>query len=187
MCLCPTCAQPMSRARTCRGRTSVLPAGSCTARCLVENTTARSVLMSVARTVDAAMCRSQMALSAKSVWRHETVSRGATCSRCGDAFMPQEWQRREHMLLCPTCLTASGHTSQRPRDTPEARRLRAEILATNPTCHWCPAPATTIDHYPIPVIRGGKTVHGNVVPACAPCNKSRQDRPGPPQRFGRLA
>jgi 5-methylcytosine-specific restriction protein A len=33
----------------------------------------------------------------------------------------------------------------------------------------------TMDHL-VPVVRGGKSTKGNVVPSCKPCNSARQHR-----------
>lgn len=103
--------------------------------------------------------------------------RGATCSVCGEAFaIPPGW-RRDHLKLCPKHSVGDGD----PRHTAQARRVRAEVLASNPPCHWCGKPATTVDHYPVPIVRGGAITKDNVVPSCERCNKSRGDRPGPPK------
>jgi len=44
-------------------------------------------------------------------------------------------------------------------------------------CHYCGnrvgAAALTMDHV-VPVARGGSSAKGNVVPACAACNKSKK-------------
>lgn len=83
---------------------------------------------------------------------------------------------------CPTCQTAADHqrnTSRRNRYGHTYRTERARILEGNPPCWWCGAPATTADHLH-PASQGGNII-GNLVPACAHCNYSRQDRPTPPQ------
>jgi 5-methylcytosine-specific restriction endonuclease McrA len=41
-------------------------------------------------------------------------------------------------------------------------------------CAYCEAEATTWDHV-IPIVNGGATVPGNVVPACLSCNSSKKD------------
>jgi 5-methylcytosine-specific restriction endonuclease McrA len=41
-------------------------------------------------------------------------------------------------------------------------------------CAYCPAVATTWDHL-VPVSKGGRTVPGNMVPACASCNSRKRD------------
>lgn len=43
-------------------------------------------------------------------------------------------------------------------------------------CAYCPEPATTFDHIE-PVVRGGKTLPGNIVPACVSCNSSKKAKP----------
>jgi 5-methylcytosine-specific restriction endonuclease McrA len=44
-------------------------------------------------------------------------------------------------------------------------------------CHYCGkqvgAAALTMDHV-VPVARGGRSTRGNVVPACAACNKTKR-------------
>lgn len=41
-------------------------------------------------------------------------------------------------------------------------------------CAYCPAPSTTWDHL-VPVSKGGRTVPGNIVPACLSCNSRKRD------------
>jgi 5-methylcytosine-specific restriction protein A len=45
------------------------------------------------------------------------------------------------------------------------------------TCHYCRrqvgAKALTMDHI-VPLIRGGRSVRGNTVPACKDCNSKKQ-------------
>lgn len=54
------------------------------------------------------------------------------------------------------------------------RRERKRILAGSPMCVWCgERVATTADHEP-PLYLAGP--HLNLVPACAPCNYSRNNR-----------
>jgi 5-methylcytosine-specific restriction endonuclease McrA len=66
-----------------------------------------------------------------------------------------------------------GRTSQRGYGRPY-QRARAALLADNPTCHWCPAPATTADHDP-PIEAAGAP-HLRLVPACEKCNYGRRSR-----------
>jgi hypothetical protein len=65
------------------------------------------------------------------------------------------------------------------------RRARAVLLAGNPPCHWCGAPATTADHDP-PVAVVGRP-HLRLVPACRKCNFGRRGggTPGPPPKPSR--
>lgn len=54
------------------------------------------------------------------------------------------------------------------------RVMRAELLKSNPMCHWnCGRRATTADHEPPIAVAG---VHYNLVPACAECNYGRQGK-----------
>lgn len=62
------------------------------------------------------------------------------------------------------------------------QKARARLLASNPPCHWCGAPATTADHLP-PIEEVGHP-HLSLVPACGPCNfghkaKRASRYPGP--------
>lgn len=43
-------------------------------------------------------------------------------------------------------------------------------------CHYCAGPGGTIDHVK-PISQGGFNVEWNCVPACAPCNNFRGDKP----------
>jgi hypothetical protein len=61
-----------------------------------------------------------------------------------------------------------------------AQALTAFVLARDhdPTlgyapCHWCGAPATTADHWPVARVDGGPDSPANMVAACLPCNCSR--------------
>lgn len=51
----------------------------------------------------------------------------------------------------------------------------AVLLASNYTCAYDRAPARTGDHV-IPLSKGGRTEHRNVLAACARCNTSKGDR-----------
>jgi 5-methylcytosine-specific restriction endonuclease McrA len=67
------------------------------------------------------------------------------------------------------------------REKEKARELRksrwwAERLARR-TCHYCggmfPPEDLTMDHL-VPIVRGGKSTRGNVVPACKDCNNRKK-------------
>ena len=67
------------------------------------------------------------------------------------------------------------------REREKARELRAsrwwkDRLAKG-VCHWCggtfPPDELSMDHI-VPVIRGGKSTRGNVVPACKECNNKKK-------------
>jgi 5-methylcytosine-specific restriction endonuclease McrA len=61
-----------------------------------------------------------------------------------------------------------------------ARALRAsrwwQNLIANAACYYCGTPLTqqaaTMDHV-VPVAQGGRSVRGNVVPACKACNTAK--------------
>jgi len=67
------------------------------------------------------------------------------------------------------------------REKEKARELRKSQWWKNRlakgVCHWCgnsfPADELTLDHI-VPVIRGGTSSRGNVVPACKECNSKKK-------------
>lgn len=67
------------------------------------------------------------------------------------------------------------------RERAKARELRAsqwwKRRRADGVCHHCGArvgtAALTMDHL-VPVIRGGRSTKGNVVPACKACNSARK-------------
>lgn len=80
------------------------------------------------------------------------------------------------------------HASNRPRSPSSCatgnskyKRIRREILKSNPPCHYCGAPATTVDHV-IPVAQRPDLAEdrANLVPACGPCNEQAK-RDGSPR------
>jgi 5-methylcytosine-specific restriction endonuclease McrA len=66
------------------------------------------------------------------------------------------------------------------RERQRARKLRAsqwwKRKRAAGICHHCgakvPPKQLTMDHL-IPIIRGGKSTKGNLVPSCKPCNAAR--------------
>lgn len=97
------------------------------------------------------------------------------CSGCGCPTMDQRKQ------LCPWCRETrpvkkrkwATKTNTTARGYGRAYQLaRKRLLADNPPCHWCGAPATTADHEPPVAIAGP---HLNLVPACGPCNFGRNN------------
>ena len=79
----------------------------------------------------------------------------------------------------PFLVEVSGADMQRERQ--KARELRRtqwwKRKRASGVCHHCGgkfAPADlTMDHL-VPVVRGGKSTKGNVVPSCKPCNSARR-------------
>jgi 5-methylcytosine-specific restriction enzyme A len=67
------------------------------------------------------------------------------------------------------------------RERAKARELRDsqwwKRRRSTGVCHYCGkqvgAKALTMDHL-VPIIRGGRSTHGNVVPACKPCNDAKK-------------
>ena len=69
------------------------------------------------------------------------------------------------------------------RERQKARELRAsqwwKRKRASGVCHHCggtfPPAELTMDHL-VPIIRGGKSTKGNLVPSCQPCNAARKHR-----------
>ena len=69
------------------------------------------------------------------------------------------------------------------RERAKARELRAsqwwKRRCSTGVCHYCGAQvgakALTMDHL-VPIVRGGRSTKGNVVPACKPCNDAKKHR-----------
>jgi 5-methylcytosine-specific restriction endonuclease McrA len=67
------------------------------------------------------------------------------------------------------------------REREKARELRKSRWWQNRlalgVCHWCggsfPPDELTMDHI-VPVVRGGRSTRGNVVPACKECNNKKK-------------
>src|SRR5262245_2478692 len=67
------------------------------------------------------------------------------------------------------------------RERAKARELRASAWwkkrRSTGVCHYCgnhfPPQALTMDHV-VPLVRGGRSTKGNVVPACAECNHKKK-------------
>ncbi len=81
----------------------------------------------------------------------------------------------------PFFISASeGHIT---REKAKARTLRQsqwwKRKRSTGRCHYCggrfPPQELTMDHV-VPLIRGGHSVKGNVVPCCAECNAAKQHK-----------
>lgn len=67
------------------------------------------------------------------------------------------------------------------KEKAKARELRRKqwwkSLVDKGICHYCggkfPAKEITMDHI-VPLIRGGKSTKGNIVPACKKCNSAKK-------------
>lgn len=94
-----------------------------------------------------------------------------TCSACGKPTTNDRY--------CDPC-TPHGRASRSPTtraQDAEYRRNRAAVLEGQPTCAYCPRPATTVDHVR-PVSKGGTNALDNLVPCCSWCNGSKGNREG---------
>jgi len=69
------------------------------------------------------------------------------------------------------------------RERAKARELRASAWwkrrVAPGVCHYCGkqvgAQALTMDHL-VPIVRGGRSAKGNLVPACKACNSAKRHR-----------
>jgi len=116
--------------------------------------------------------------------------RVSSCHHCG---MPLEQPYvRKQLAVCATCSTRTLPTvdclpcwltlhqlPSRWRGRPERTPTLQEVIARyGPGCHYCPAPATTVDHV-LARSRGGSNAITNLRPACQPCNSAKADGPPP--------
>lgn len=63
--------------------------------------------------------------------------------------------------------------TRNPYSGPTWQKVRRQVLAEEPVCHWCKkAPATEADHL-IEVARGGTNDRDNLVGSCKTCNSRR--------------
>ena len=86
-------------------------------------------------------------------------------------------------MSSPRHLLDPAHTDPKrlKKERERARELRAtgwwKALVARGECHYChgkfPPKSLTLDHV-IPLARGGTSVRGNVVPACAGCNRDKK-------------
>jgi 5-methylcytosine-specific restriction endonuclease McrA len=100
------------------------------------------------------------------------------CQTCGAAYV-QRHPRHLH------CAEHEPHGRQHRSPSTQAQDAgyyaeRRRVLTPGARCHYCPAPATTVDHV-VPVARGGGHA-GNLVPACTSCNASKGARLEPESR-----
>ncbi|MCZ6623822.1 MAG: HNH endonuclease [Deltaproteobacteria bacterium] len=83
----------------------------------------------------------------------------------------------------PTPFIVSVSEEKIRRERQRARELRSsqwwKRKRANGICYYCgerfPPKDLTMDHL-VPIIRGGKSTKGNVVPACKECNTKKQHR-----------
>ncbi|HEX6435582.1 MAG TPA: HNH endonuclease signature motif containing protein [Candidatus Binatia bacterium] len=83
----------------------------------------------------------------------------------------------------PTSFLVSVSEEEIRRERRKARELRASQWWKRKRalglCHYCggkfPPAILTMDHL-VPIIRGGKSTKGNLVPSCKKCNSERRYR-----------
>jgi HNH endonuclease len=110
------------------------------------------------------------------LWSARPVAILRACASCGQRFRPARRGQR-HCEAHATNVYPPSPSSLAARD-PEYRRNRDRLLADNPTCAYCDAPATTADHI-VPAAKGGGNEFSNLAPACEHCNKSKQANAAP--------
>lgn len=82
-----------------------------------------------------------------------------------------------------SAFVAIADTEQLRRERARARDLRQtqwwKQRRSSGICHYCeqrfPPAELTMDHV-VPLIRGGRSTKGNVVPACKACNTAKKHR-----------
>ena len=81
----------------------------------------------------------------------------------------------------PFIVSVSDEEIRRERE--KARELRAsqwwKRRRSSGLCHYCgrkfPPRSLTMDHI-VPIVRGGRSTKGNVVPACKVCNTAKKHK-----------
>lgn len=116
--------------------------------------------------------------------RRDKLSKGLKwCCGC------QKWFPTNQISNARCRLCRNAHAQERYATDAAFRKRRRQRISngvpwqgqeilledSNGKCVYCGEPATTMDHI-IPIIKGGKTVPGNIVPACRSCNSSKKDR-----------
>ncbi len=94
-------------------------------------------------------------------------------------------ETRTHLWLA-TAVSNDGFLVEVDDATMRRERAKARELRASPwwkqrcaagVCHYCEAVvgagALTMDHL-VPIVRGGYSTKGNVVPACKPCNTAKR-------------
>lgn len=103
------------------------------------------------------------------------------CSRCGAPFTPRHARHR----WCPLCEPKGNEhrsptTRTRPSSSTERERIRAQVLARDPTCRLridaaCTGTSTVADHI-VAAEDGGTYSLDNLQGACDHCNSVRGGR-----------
>ena len=115
----------------------------------------------------------------------QVVSFNRPCLGAADRRCPHNALTEHASSRCPDCrrrhwaqLRATTRKGNNPR---KWRKLRAQVLADEPLCHWgCGRPSTQADHIiPVAVRPDLEYSRTNLVGSCATCNSSRGARPAP--------
>jgi 5-methylcytosine-specific restriction endonuclease McrA len=79
------------------------------------------------------------------------------------------------LFVSETDEIATNRERQRARELRQSQWWKRQL--DRGRCHYCgrlfPPRALTMDHI-VPVVRGGKSKKGNVVPACKDCNNKKK-------------
>lgn len=96
---------------------------------------------------------------------------------CGFDGCPEQVERGYCPAHHPKRTEARRSPSSRVTGTRRWReRTKPSVLKPGARCHYCGAPATTVDHR-VPVSkRGASHDRANLVPACFDCNASKGGR-----------
>ena len=104
------------------------------------------------------------------------MNRGGTLppnsQRINGARTPRGVKRKGGKQTTLTTKPKAPDMASRRLDNPTYKANRKQLLAGNPPCYWCGAPASEADHL-IEHDRGGTDDLTNLVPACKPCNGRR--------------
>jgi 5-methylcytosine-specific restriction endonuclease McrA len=101
------------------------------------------------------------------------VLKEGVCQPCANTEMRDRYAKSEGFREARKA-HRDRHRRSVERMPMHAKELVLELF--DGQCAYCDARATSWDHV-IPVSKGGKTVPGNMVPACLSCNSAKHDLP----------
>ena len=105
-------------------------------------------------------------------WRIATEVHGGLCQTHANEEARRRYSEDQRYRMARRQHAHSRKRGVRPIPA-EGQELILEDF--NGACAYCGSEATTWDHI-VPVVQGGQTTPGNIVPVCATCNSSKKDR-----------
>lgn len=130
-------------------------------------------------------CRTWQPLDGFHIDRSRRDVHAACCIACKKApprpapvwGSPAEYERHHYATDEAYRFRRKQHAHSRQRNVSPLPKEAADFLLDyfDNTCAYCGGPFQAWDHI-IPVVKGGQTTPGNIVPSCTSCNSSKKDR-----------